>query len=262
MPALYRSRLSTVVFLLFIVSSKCVIAAEQRPLQVFAAASLAAVMEPIRQAYQDSHEQQILLNYGASSTLSRQISYGAPADIFISANPRWMQTLLDRHIISSGGSTNLASNSLLLVAPAGSSIPTSGQLPTAEQLKHWLQDRRLAVGDPLHVPVGLYAARALKFAELWNAVKTRLSPTESALSSLALLRRDEVALGIIYKSDLASAPHLLTIAELPLPSGEHISYPAAIIGEDESGEAERFMTFLQSAPVKRLFLEMGFLAAS
>ena len=238
------------------------VASDQKPLHIFAAASLAAVMEPISQAYQAAHGQRVLLSYGASSTLSRQISYGAPANIFISANPRWMQTLVDNKLISAQQNQALLHNKLLLVAPADSPLESTGQLPSVEKLQDWLQDKRLAVGDPQHVPVGLYAAKALKAAGLWQTLEPRLAPTEDARASLALLQRSEVALGIIYQSDIAAAPGLKQLAELPLPEGEHISYPAAVITDDTQGSAERFMAFLRSPLATQLFIEMGFSPAS
>ena len=250
------------LLLLFLLSASFAAASEQKSLRVFAAASLAAVMEPISQAYQEAYGQQVLLSYGASSTLSRQISYGAPVNIFISANPRWMQTLIENKTISAQQSKTLLHNKLLLVAPEKSTIENTGNLPTAEKLQAWLKGHRLAVGDPQHVPVGLYAAEALKAVDLWDVVEPRLAPTEDARSSLALLQRAEVALGIIYQSDLATVPSLKKLAELHLPKGEQISYPAAIIGDDNDGSASRFMSFLRSPLSTQLFVEMGFSPAS
>lgn len=259
---IHTAKPKAALLVLLFLCAPLAVASEQKPLHIFAAASLAAAMEPISQAYLEAHGQKVLLSYGASSTLSRQISYGAPANIFISANPRWMQTLVDNKLISAQQNRALLHNKLLLVAPADSPLESTGHLPSAEQLQDWLLDSRLAVGDPQHVPVGLYAAKALKAAGLWQILEPRLAPTEDARASLALLQRSEVALGIVYQSDLATAPDLKQLAELPLPEGERISYPAAVITDDTQGSAERFMTFLRSSLATALFVEMGFSPAS
>lgn len=235
--------------------------ADQPPLHIFAAASLAAVLEDIGNLYQSNHQQPLLISYGASSTLARQISYGAPADVFISANPRWMQSLIDDNVIAATQSQELLHNSLLLVAPADSKIPTLEGPPSVEQLQAWLANGRLAVGDPQHVPVGMYAERSLRAAGLWQAAQSHLAPTEDARASLALLQRAEVALGIVYNSDLLSAPELKVISQLPLPEGEQISYPLAIVAEDSDGSRAQFVDFLRSEQAQSLFRQFGFTPA-
>ncbi len=253
---------SALCFALFFYGSRLALSAEVKPLHVFAAASLAAVMQPISQAYQDATGQEVKLSFGASSTLARQISFGAPAHVFISANPLWMQSLIDSGVVETGKSQDLLHNSLVLVAPAGSTINSNKTLPTASELTHWLQEKRLAVGDPQHVPIGLYAEQALSAAGLWRSVENRLAPTEDARASLALLQRGEVALGIVYHSDLKAIPDLHLVAELPMPDGMKISYPVAVIGEKSHKSGTRFVNFLQSSAATHFFIEMGFSPAS
>ncbi len=239
-------------------SAGSALASEGAPLHVFAAASLATVLPKLGDDFERQYGQTVRLSYGSSSTLSRQISQGAPAQVFISANPRWMQTLIDAQLVEPHNSRGLLRNTLVLVAPSSSSLPALEAPPSTEQLQAWLAHGRLAVGDPQHVPVGIYAKQALDALALWQSVEHRLAPTEDARASLALLQRAEVELGIVYHSDLIGLDQLKKIADIPLPKGQTIEYPVAIIGPDKSGQARAFVQFLGQPAAQRYFNQMGF----
>lgn len=233
-------------------------AQEQPPLRVFAAASLAAALEELATAFERRHGRALRISYGASSTLSRQIGQGAPADVFVSANPRWMQVLVDAGQVRDDAVADLVHNRLLLVAPAGAPAG-DGALPSAEQLLQRLGDGRLAMGDPAHVPVGLYAERALRAAGLWQTLAPRLAPTEDARATLALLARGEVPLAVIYRSDRALYPSLQELAELALPAGQRIRYPVAPVGAAAADPAvAALLDFLRSDAAESVFGRHGF----
>ncbi|MGB0866916.1 MAG: molybdate ABC transporter substrate-binding protein [Granulosicoccaceae bacterium] len=253
-----RPSLLALLFLLSLSLNKTVWSTDIVPIRVFAAASLASVLEPIAQDFKAIHSQELLISYGASSTLARQIAYGAPADVFISANPRWMQTLVDAGLVQTEGVQILLHNRLLLVAPPESAFTPTNSLPSAAELEQLLGDKRLAVGDPQHVPVGLYAESALRVAGLWQQVQNKLAPTEDARSTLALLQRNEVPLGIVYRSDLVAVPKLRVISELPLPPGDLINYPIAAIGQNPTEGVQSLLNYLRSPTAKHLFEQQGF----
>src|SRR5437879_11351905 len=102
---------------------------------VFAAASLKNALDGIDEEWHREIGKSVTAAYAASSTLAKQIENGAPADLFISADPEWMDYLEQRKQIRSGSRSNLLGNSLVLVRPAGRTVPlpiASGRpLPTA-----------------------------------------------------------------------------------------------------------------------------------
>ena len=57
---------------------------------VFAAASLKTALDPIAQSFQQATGNSVTISYAGSNALAQQILQGAPADIFISASPEWM----------------------------------------------------------------------------------------------------------------------------------------------------------------------------
>ena len=224
------------------------------PLRLFAAASLAPALEPLAADYLAATGQRLLPVYGASSALARQIDRGAPADAFISANPRWMQTLIDSGVVDASQVRALLGNELVFAAPSNSPLNAIDTAPSEAQLNAWLDGGRLALGDPQHVPIGIYAERALRHASLWQNTQHKLAPTEDARATLALLQRGEVPLAVIYRSDLSSTPSLKAVAPLPLPSGEKINYPLAPV----SDIAEPLLRYLRSDAARTTFIDAGF----
>lgn len=70
--------------------------AQDGKITVFAAASLTNAMQDIAQAYKKERHVEVVSSFASSSTLARQIEAGAPADLFISADQKWMDYAVDK----------------------------------------------------------------------------------------------------------------------------------------------------------------------
>ena len=92
---------------------------------MFAAASLKNALDDVNRQYEADTGRKATISYAASSTLAKQIESGAPADIFISADRRWMDYAQERDLIDPKTRHELLGNSLVLIAPKDSfrSIP-------------------------------------------------------------------------------------------------------------------------------------------
>ena len=99
------------------------------------------------------------LSFASSSTLAKQIEAGAPADIYLSANGQWMDYLQQRALIDSTTRVNLLGNKLVFIAPTDRSveIDVQSQFNLSDAF-----EGRIALGDPSHVPAGIYARQALR----------------------------------------------------------------------------------------------------
>ena len=84
---------------------------------VFAAASLADVLDPLGERFEAEHGIDVKFSFGGSWTLSQQISRGAPADVFLAAGPDPMDALDIDGLLSPGSRSNLLSNILVIVGP-------------------------------------------------------------------------------------------------------------------------------------------------
>src|SRR6478609_293107 len=144
--------------------------AAERVLTVFAASSLANVLEDAGRAYTAHTQVPVRFSFAGSSALARQIESGAPADVFVSADQEWMDYLAERRLIQSATRRDIVSNSLVLVAPADSRLQLK-IAPGFALAKSLGASGRLATGDPAVVPVGRYARAALTKLGVWSSVE-------------------------------------------------------------------------------------------
>ncbi len=84
---------------------------------MFAAASLTNAMQDIATQYKKEKGEAVVSSFASSSTLARQIEAGAPADLFISADQKWMDYAVDKKAIETASRQTLHGNSLDVVAP-------------------------------------------------------------------------------------------------------------------------------------------------
>lgn len=230
------------------------------PVTVFAAASLTDALQEIARAYHAATGVQVRLSFAASSTLARQIEAGAPADIFASANERWMDELARKDLIEPDSRTSPIANRLVLIAPGGG--PDEVELGRDTDLAALLgADGRLAVGDPDHVPAGLYARQALQALGQWDRLAPRLARADNTRAALALVERGEAPLGIVYATDAAITPRVRVIAIFPADSHAPISYPFALVKGSDNADARAFFRYLTGAEAGAIFARFGFAVA-
>lgn len=120
--------------------------ADEGKITVFAAASLTNAMQDIATQYKKEKGVDVVSSFASSSTLARQIEAGAPADLFISADQKWMDYAVDKKAIDTASRQTLLGNSLVVVAPKASEQKDF----TIDSKTNWtslLNGGRLAVGD-------------------------------------------------------------------------------------------------------------------
>lgn len=227
-------------------------------LTVFAAASLTDAMTEAGAEFRQLRGIAIRFSFASSSTLARQIEAGAPADMVALASEGWADYLAGRGLILPETRVSTIGNRLVLVAPLVDGAALSDP-PTATEIATALGPiGRLALGDPAHVPAGIYARQALENLELWPAVASRLALTDNVRSALALTARGEAALGAVYATDAALSADVRTVATLPSDSHMPITYPFAIVRNGDGPEARAFLAFLASREGLAIFERFGF----
>ena len=224
---------------------------------IFAAASTQPVLEALTPVLK---QRAITLKavHAGSSTLARQIEHGAPADIYISANVRWMDHLTDRGVIVYDSKRTVATNQLVLIAgPKPFATPLMAFGP-GYPLDTVLQGERLAIADPDHVPAGIYGREALGTMKMWAKVQNNLAPTRDVTSALMLVARGEARLGIVYASDAQRSDKVSVFAPFPQRSHSPITYPAAIIRGHDRPAVRTVMNLLTSPEGQAAFIAAGF----
>lgn len=229
-------------------------------LTVFAAASLTNALQDAAKAWTAQGHPAPHLSFGASSTLARQLEQGAPANIFASADLKWMDWAQSRHLIAEATRRTLLGNRLVLVMPKSQLHPVT--IDKSLDLAALLGPTgRLAVGDPAHVPAGLYAQQALTTLGLWASAEPHLARAENVRAALLLVERGEVPAGIVYATDAAVAPGVAVAGIFPKSSHDPIDYPFAVTRSGDTPDARAFLAFLATPEAGAIFRRYGFLPA-
>ena len=207
--------------------------AEEGKITVFAAASLTNAMQDIAKAYKKEKNVDVVSSFASSSTLARQIEAGAPADLFISADQKWMDYAVEKKAIDTASRATLLGNSLVVVAPEAS-----------------------AQGDI--VPAGIYTKEALQKLGAWETLAPKLAPAEDVRGALALVERNEAPLGIVYGSDAVASKGVKVVGTFPEDSHKKVEYPLAIVDGHKNATVTGFYDYLKGPQAAAIFKQYGF----
>ncbi|MEM6050861.1 molybdate ABC transporter substrate-binding protein [Erwinia sp. P7711] len=224
---------------------------------VFAAASLTNALQEIADQYQQGKEVKIVSSFASSSTLARQIEQGAPADLFISADQQWMDYAVQKKTIDEASRFTLLGNELVLVAPTESK-PQPVAISASTDWKSLLKGQRLSVGDPDHVPAGIYAREALQKLGAWDSLSSQLAPGNSVRVALALVERNEAPYGIVYGSDAIASKKVTVVGTFPEKSHKPVEYPMAMVKDHNSATVTAFYNYLKGPEAAAIFKRYGF----
>ena len=223
-------------------------------IRVSAAASLMDVLREIGKRYERQSGDSVLLNFGASSLLARQIMAGAPVDVFISADEQKMDELQSRGLIPPPSRRSIVSNTLAIVIAADSPLKIASPKDLLDP-----SVRNIAVAEPQSVPAGIYAKQYLRKVRVWDRIVSKVVPTDNVRSALAAVESGNAEVAIVYKTDALISRRVRVGYEVPAAEGPKIAYPAAVVGESrERAAAQRFLDYLTGAEARAIFDRYGF----
>lgn len=231
------------------------------PVVVAAAASLTDVMKEIGALYEQAGHPEPRFSFAATSELVRQIEQGAQVDAFVSADMEWMDYLAEKNLIDPATRRTVASNTLVLVAPAGRAFDI--EIGPGMDLRGALGDGRIAIANPDGVPAGKYARDALTAFGAWDALDGVIARTENVRAALRFVEVGEAAAGIVYETDaIAAGDKVVIVGRFPQASHQPILYPAAAVASGHAEAARAFLDFLATAAARTAFARAGFGPAS
>jgi molybdate transport system substrate-binding protein len=224
-----------------------------RPLRVVAAASLTEVVEALALGFE---AERVETSFGASSDLARQIRDGAPADVFVSASPDWIDFLREAGAIV-GEPVVVARNALVCVATRGGALARAGVRDPRALLARLAPGDGIAIADE-GVPAGEYARRALARLGLLADFESRLVGQKDVRSVLHAVEQGELVAGFVYATD-AKIARVETLFAFDPAAHPPIEYQAVVLRDaDDPEAARRFLAYLTSDAARARLSAAGF----
>ena len=219
--------------------------------------SIAASMKEIVNLLTDNFskknpEVKFIKNYGGSGALAKQIENGAPADIFISANMKWVDYLKDKKLMDDQSIDIFAYNELVFVGKPD--IKAKG-------MKDLTRLEKIAIGSPQSVPAGEYAVEAMRKAGIDKELEKKLVMGKDVRACLMYAEQGEVDGAFVYKTDaLLATKKIITLFTVPQEFYSRVTYPKGLTAAGcKNKEAAAFFRFLNSAEARKALEEQGFL---
>lgn len=227
--------------------------AEDAPTQitVFAAASLKKTFTEIGKDFETENPgSTVTFSFAGSSDLVAQLTQGAPADVFASADAANMKKATDGGLVA-GTPTDFATNTLTIVVPPGN---PKGIKRFADLAR---DDVKVVVCAP-QVPCG----SATEKVEAASGTTLRPVSEESSVTDvLNKVTAGEADAGLVYVTDAAGAGDKVTAVPFPEPSCAVNTYPIAVLKDSKQQElAQKFVALVTGEKGKAVLADAGFAA--
>ncbi len=241
---------------LFGISCQSTSSSSEMRISIYAAASLNEVVQEFADSYQSENPQiDIQINVASSGTLARQIVQGAPADVFISAHPQWMDYVVKQGYVKR--QEDLAGNELVMI---GAPQTPQWTAPDLDALSEILQSSRLAMGDPQHVPAGIYGKQALESLGWYETIESSVLPTKDVRTALNMVALNEASLGIVYQTDVMKSDKVKVMMILPPRAYDPIVYQIGLIEENQVTQS--FYQYIRAYDNRSIWENHGFIPIS
>ena len=235
-------------------------------LDVYAAASLTEAFQELGRSLEQAHPGlTVRFNFAGSQQLALQIEQGAPADVFASADQRWMSYVVEKGQVE-GEPVVFARNRLVAIVPRTNPARIGGLQDLARK------GTKIVLAAEV-VPVGKYSRDAL--ARLAGAegypndydrrvLANVVSQEENVKSVVAKVQLGEADAGIVYQSDVTPpVARYVRVFEIPDPYNPIATYPIAVLKSAGNAEGARaFVELVRSAEGQAVLQRHGLLPAS
>ncbi len=240
-----------VVVLFFFATSLSLARAETISLSV--AASMTNAFNEIIEVFTgDYPDITVQPNYASSGSLARQIDKGAPADLFVSANPEWMAYLVEKKMIQPESERLFAYNSLVFVSRKNLKDFVLSKLPRLDSI---------AIGTPQSVPAGQYAKQAMEHVGVFAALQrdNKLILAKDVRQALMYADRGETDGAFVYKTDALLGKNATIVLTVPQELYDRVSYPLGLTREGAAKKgAQLLYKFMKDSRVAAILEKYGF----
>lgn len=233
-------------------------------LNVFAAASLTESFTEIGKSFHTAHSNvTVKFNFAGSQALVQQISNGAPADVFASADQANMKKATDGNLV--GTPQVFAKNRLVVITPANNAKVTS--------LKDLANKGIKIDAEASSVPAGKYSLQVLdkmgassEFGKSYeSAVKANfVSQEDNVKAVVTKVQLGEADAGFVYLTDVTTSVSS-KVKELTIPDNYNViaEYPIATVNSSKDAtDAQAFVQYVLSSDGQAVLQKYKFISPS
>lgn len=246
-------KLNNTLFGLFLYC--CVSQLQAGEIHIAAASNLRYALAELISEFDQQTGHHINVSYAASGTLTTQIQHGAPFELFLSADPDYIQRL-SKDGLTEGEFIDFAQAQMVLFASAQSSLSLDANLTGLKSALEQGTLNKVAIANPKHAPYGQVAQHLLEDAGIWLQIQPQLLIAENASQAIQFALTSQV--------DVSFVPYSYMLQPQILAKGRYllldITLPQqAILIKGASATAKQFLAFLQTKSAKKIFISQGFI---
>lgn len=227
---------------------------EPTQLTISAAVSLTDALEEIKALYEKENNVELTFNLGGSGTLAQQILQGAPADVFVSANQNWMDTLAEEDQIIVDTRNDVTGNNIVLITQKDTKL-------AYESFEDIQQDEidQIAIGNPESVPAGSYTEQVLNNIGMWDELQSLFVYAKDVRQVLTYVESGNTDIGFVYESDAVTSDEIAILASAEKEWHDPIIYPGAVLKDTKNEEAATaFLNYLLEDEAQKILRKYGF----
>lgn len=226
------------------------------PIQVAAASDLTLAFEEMGKLYEARTGEKVTFSFGASGALAKQLSQGAPFDLFAAANASFVDSAVKSGACDATTKAAYARGHVVVWTKKGRVTLRSLADLRSPDVKH------IAIANPEHAPYGKAAKEALTRAGLWTELEAKIVQAENVRQALQFAQTGNadaalVALSLVVKDDTG-----VTLAVDPQLHGPIEQTLVVCRRGKNAGGAQRFAELVASAEGRKLLASYGFGASA
>ena len=225
---------------------------------VAAAADLKFAVTEISEAFKAETGKEVKLSFGSTGNFATQIREGAPFQVFMAADEKYVLDLAKDGLTRDEG-TLYAQGRIVMITPHGSTLKADGSLESLKAALAAGAITHFAIANPDHAPYGVRAREALQHAGLWEAVQPKLVLGENVSQAAQFATSGDAQGGIIAYS-LALSKEVSALGEYELiPADWHDPLNQRMVLLKSAGPlAEEFYAYINAPAARAIMEKYGF----
>ncbi len=225
---------------------------------IAAASNIKFALDEIAKQFTRDTGGKVRISYGSSGNFVAQIKHGAPFQLFLSADEKYIYQLNKSNTIQDEG-VLYAIGRLAIAAPKYSPLELDADLEGVKSLLKSGDLQRFAIANPDHAPYGERAQEVLESMGLWDTIKPKLIFGENVSQAAQFAVSGSTQGGLIALS-LAIAPQFKKMGHyVVIPEELHTPLNQRMVLTPKAGEtAKSFYQYIQSDSAKKVFSDFGF----